>query len=601
MVAGLRLSPSRRAGGLLLAGMLLLSDGVACAATASAPVVQDDPLAFGGASVPVASPPPVGGREGMVVSAQTLASQVGARILHEGGNAVDAAVAVGYALAVVYPAAGNLGGGGFMTLRPANGPAIFLDFREHAPGAATATMFQDPHGNVIAGLSTKGWKAVAIPGTVAGLELARQRWGHLPRKQVMAPAIALARDGFVLVPGDVELISHGNDDFRRDPVARRSFLHSDGSGLRVGDRLVQPELARVLERISRKGTDGFYEGRTAREIVRASRRGGGLLTRADLSGYRPRILPTLTCDYRGYHIDTAPPPSGGGVALCEMLNILSGYDMHRLGLYTVPAVQREVEAMRHAYADRQDLGDPAFVSNPVDHLLDVNYARQIRAAIPNARAVPSASVRPGIAATEGQETTHYSVMDRDGNAVAVTYTLNGWFGAGMVAGRTGVFMNDEMDDFSTRPGSPNMFGIIGSKANEIAPGKTPLSSMTPTVISRDGKPVMVIGSPGGSRIPTIVLSVVLGVIDYGLDIQHAVDLPRLHEQWQPEPVQMEAGALTPGVIAKLQHEGYSFKVYPHWGVAEGILVGGPSLGAPGADRYYGGADRRHSTSAAVGE
>ncbi|WP_408887796.1 gamma-glutamyltransferase [Novacetimonas hansenii] len=581
--------------------MLLLSDGVACAATASAPMVQDDPLAFGGASVPVASPPPVGGREGMVVSAQTLASQVGARILHEGGNAVDAAVAVGYALAVVYPAAGNLGGGGFMTLRPANGPAIFLDFREHAPAAATATMFQDPHGNVIAGLSTKGWKAVAIPGTVAGLELARQRWGHLPRKQVMAPAIALARDGFVLVPGDVELISHGNDDFRRDPVARRSFLHSDGSGLRVGDRLVQPELARVLERISRKGTGGFYEGRTAREIVRASRRGGGLLTRADLSGYRPRILPTLTCDYRGYHIDTAPPPSGGGVALCEMLNILSGYDMHRLGLYTVPAVQREVEAMRHAYADRQDLGDPAFVSNPVDHLLDVNYARQIRAAIPNARAVPSASVRPGIAATEGQETTHYSVMDRDGNAVAVTYTLNGWFGAGMVAGRTGVFMNDEMDDFSTRPGSPNMFGIIGSKANEIAPGKTPLSSMTPTVISRDGKPVMVIGSPGGSRIPTIVLSVVLGVIDYGLDIQHAVDLPRLHEQWQPEPVQMEAGALTPGVIAKLQHEGYSFKVYPHWGVAEGILVGGPSLGAPGTDRYYGGADRRHSTSAAVGE
>ena len=599
MVAGLRLSPSRRAGGLLLAGVLLLSDGVACAATT--PVVQDDPLAFGATSVPVASPPPVGGHEGMVVSAQTLASQVGARILHEGGNAVDAAVAVGYALAVVYPAAGNLGGGGFMTLRPANGPAIFLDFREHAPRAATATMFQDAKGNVIEGLSTKGWKAVAIPGTVAGLELARQRWGHLSRRKVMAPAIALARDGFVLAPGDVELISHGNDDFRRDPVARRSFLHSDGSGLQVGERLVQPELARVLERISRRGAKEFYSGRTAREIVRASHRGGGLLTRADLSGYRPRILPTLTCEYRGYHIDTAPPPSGGGVALCEMLNILSGYDMHGLGLYTVPAVQREVEAMRHAYADRQDLGDPAFVSNPVDHLLDMDYARRIRAAIPNARAVPSAAVRPGIAGNEGQETTHYSVMDRDGNAVAVTYTLNGWFGAGMVAGRTGVFMNDEMDDFSTRPGSPNMFGIIGSKANEIAPGKTPLSSMTPTVISRDGKAVMVIGSPGGSRIPTIVLSAVLGVIDYGLDIQHAVDLPRIHEQWQPEPVQVESGALTPDVIAKLQQEGYSFKAYPHWGVAEGILVGGPSLNAPGAERYYGGADRRHSTSAAVGE
>ncbi|WP_408889587.1 gamma-glutamyltransferase [Novacetimonas pomaceti] len=592
---------SRRTGGLLLAAVLLLSDGVACAAPAGG-TVQDDPLAFGGGSAPVASMPPVGGRDGMVVSAQTLASQVGARILRQGGNAVDAAVAVGYALAVVYPAAGNIGGGGFMTLRTPDGHAIFLDFREHAPAAATATMFQDASGNVIAGLSTKGWKAVGIPGTVAGLELARQRWGHLSRRQVMAPAIALARDGFVLTDGDVELISHGNDDFRRDSVARRFFLRPDGSALQAGDRLVQRELAQVLERISRQGTRGFYEGRTAAEIVEASRRGGGILTRADLSGYRPRVLPTLTCDYRGYHIDTAPPPSGGGVALCEMLNILSGYDMHRLGLYTAPAVTREVEAMRHAYADRQDLGDPAFVANPVAHLLDVEYARQIRAAIPTGHAVPSASIRPGLPTPEGQETTHYSVIDRDGMAVAVTYTLNGWFGAGMVAGRTGVFMNDEMDDFSTRPGTPNMFGIVGSKANEIAPGKTPLSSMTPTVISRDGRPVMVIGSPGGSRIPTIVLSVVLGVIDYGLDIQHAVDLPRIHEQWQPEAVQVEQGALTPGVIDTLRREGYSFQSYPHWGVAEGILVGGPRLNAPAGDaRYYGGADRRHSTSAAVGE
>ncbi|MCE2564458.1 gamma-glutamyltransferase [Komagataeibacter sp. FNDCF1] len=561
-----------------------------------------DPLAFettpGGQAVGLA---PVPGRNGMVVSAQDIASHVGADILARGGNAVDAAVAVGYAMAVVYPAAGNIGGGGFMTLRTPDGHVTFLDFREHAPGAATPDMYQDGSGHVIASASITGWKAVAIPGTVAGMEQVHDRWGKLPRADVMAPAIALARDGFVLKPSDVDLLHTSTAVFARDPYARRIFLHADGTPLAVGEKLVQSDLARTLERIARDGARAFYEGPIAREIVRSSRKGGGILSRRDFASYHTRVMAPLSCEYRGYHIDTAPPPSGGGVALCEMLNILSGYDMHALGLHTAPAVQREVEAMRHAYADRQDLGDPAFVTNPVAHLVDPDYARQVRQHLPTGHAVSSGSLHPGMPEGEKEETTHYSIADRDGMTVAVTYTLNGWFGAGVVAGRTGIVMNDEMDDFSSQPGAPNMFGIVGSTANAIAPGKTPLSSMTPTIVSRAGQPVMVVGSPGGSRIPTIVLSVMLGMVDYGLDVQQAVDLPRIHEQWQPDVVQVEKGALSPAVVRTLTHEGYTIEEHAPWGVAESILAGGPRIGRVGQARYYGGADMRHQSGAAVGE
>ncbi len=537
----------------------------------------------------------------MVVTAQSLASVVGAKILAEGGNAVDAAVAVGYALAVVYPAAGNIGGGGFMTLLQPDGHAVFIDFREHAPLAATEGMFQDGHGHVVQGLSLHGWKAVGVPGTVAGMETALRAYGSLTRARVMAPAIALARDGFVLAEGDAELLHTSTDGFKADPASSRIFLHADGTPLQVGDRLVQTDLANSLQAISRRGPAAFYDGPIARAIVAASRQGGGILAARDFAAYRVRVLPTLSCSYRGLHVDTAPPPSGGGVALCEILNILSGYDMRRLGFHSTAAIQHEIEAMRRAYADRQGLGDPAFVHDPVGRLIDPAYAATVRQATPADHATSSASLLPPL--EEKQETTHYSIIDRQGRAVAVTYTLNGWFGAQVVAPGTGITLNDEMDDFATKPGVPNMFGIVGSAANAVAPGKTPLSSMSPTILSRHGRAVMVIGSPGGSLIPTITLSAILGVVDYGRTIQQAIDDGRIHEQWTPQTVWVEPGALSAATLGTLTAEGYSFKQHDPWGSAQGILVGGPALGVAGTDgnRVFGAIDRRHPGAAAIGE
>ncbi|AQS89794.1 gamma-glutamyltranspeptidase [Gluconobacter albidus] len=598
-----------RAFSLLLATALISSTTLA---TAAAPALSSahDPLAFGPDNVSAGVL--TSGRHGMVVSAQHLASDAGAKILAQGGNAVDAAVAVGYALAVVYPAAGNIGGGGFMTLRLKTGQTVFIDFREHAPAAATATMYQDASGKVIPGLSTEGWKAVAVPGTVAGLDSILQKWGRLPRAKVMAPAIALARNGFVLNQGDADLLHTSTRYFQHDPYARAFYLRPDGTPLQTGDRLVQKDLADSLELIAKEGPQAFYDGPIAKEIVRASTEGGGILQLSDFKNYHIRYLEPIRCTYRGYTIDTAPPPSGGGVALCEILNILSGYDMHALGLHSAPATQREIEAMRHAYSDRRDLGDPDFVHNPVEHLIDPAYAYQIRQGIPTDRALSSSTLRAGEAlpvpvtqaapdTQEKHETTQFSVLDREGTAVSATYTLNGWFGAGVMGGHTGIWMNDEMDDFSSKPGAPNMFGIVGSEANAIAPGKTPLSSMSPSIVSRDGKVVMVIGSPGGSRIPTITLSVILGVIDYGLDIRQAIDLPRIHEQWEPSAVELEQGALSDTAMQTLKAEGYALSPHRPWGVAEGILADRPSLKAPKTGLIYGAADPRHMGGAAVGE
>ena len=561
-----------------------------------------DPLSFGPSGAVAGKPVPVFGRHGMVVSAQMLASRIGAQILAQGGNAIDATVAVAYALAVVYPAAGNLGGGGFLTLRQPDGRALFLDFREHAPLAATETMFQDSKGNVVPGLSELGWKAVAVPGTVAGMDEALTRWGRLKRAVVMAPAIRLARDGYVLQAGDVMLLHTATAGFAKDPASARIFLHPDGTAYAVGERLVQTDLADTLERVAQGGADAFYRGPTATRIVEASRGGGGILAAADFTGYRTRTLPPVTCRYRGFTVDTAPPPSAGGVALCEILNILDGDDLHGLGLRTAAGLQRQVEAMRRAYSDRQNLGDPAFVTDPVGKLTDPAYAAEIRHGTPTDHALASAAMTPldpGVA-HEKAETTHFSVIDREGRAVSMTYTLNGWFGAKVVAGGTGIVMNDEMDDFSTKPGAPNMYGIVGSKANAVAPGKTPLSSMSPTILSRLGKVVMVIGSPGGSRIPTITLEAVLAVVDGGLDIANAVNLPRVHEQWTPDPIEAEAGAIAPDVAAALQAMGYRIKPHENWGSAEGILVGGPSL-AQKSPGYFGGLDLRHPGGGAVGE
>ena len=560
----------------------------------------------------------------MVVTAQSLASKVGARILAEGGNAVDAAVAVGYALAVVYPAAGNIGGGGFMTLLQPDGHAVFVDFREHAPLAATATMFQDGSGHVLPGLSRHGWKSVGVPGTVAGMDAVLHDYGSLPRATVMAPAIALARDGFVLEANDADLLHTSTATFRANPAAARIFLRADGTPLQAGDRLVQADLARTLYAISARGPDAFYDGPVAQAIVSASQKGGGILAMRDFAAYRVRTLKPVTCTYRGLHVDTAPPPSGGGVALCEMLNILSGYDMRGLGFHSAAATQHEIEAMRRAYVDRQGLGDPDFVRDPIGRLLDPAYAASVRRETPQDRAVASADLVPlplavhasaqgasaqgaraqgASAQEEHHETTHYSIIDKDGRAVAVTYTLNGWFGAGVVADGTGITLNDEMDDFASKLGASNMFGLVGSEANAVQPGKTPLSSMSPTILSRHGHAVMVIGSPGGSLIPTITLSVILGVVDYGHTIQQAIDDGRIHEQWMPEPVWMEPGTLSDQVRATLTAEGYSFKTHESWGSAQGILVGGPALGVAATDgnRVFGGIDRRHPGAAAIGE
>jgi len=501
-----------------------------------------------------------------------------------------------------------------MTLLQPDGHSVFIDFREHAPLASTETMYQDDKGNVIPGLSLRGWKAVGVPGTVAGMETVLRDYGSLPRAKVMAPAIALARDGFVLEKNDVALLNTSTDGFKADAASGRIFLRPDGTPFQVGDRLVQSDLAHSLQAISLQGGSAFYAGPIAEAMVKASEAGGGILSMRDFSAYKVRKLRPVTCSYRGLRVDTAPPPSGGGVALCEVLNILSGYDMRALGFHGVAATQHEIEAMRRAYADRQGLGDPDFVKDPVASLIDPVYAAAVRRATPSNHAMSSMGMLPLQVATrenaarvtntrERQETTHYSIIDKQGRAVAVTYTLNGWFGAQVMAAGTGIMLNDEMDDFASKPGVSNMFGIVGSKANAIQPGKTPLSSMSPTILSRHGKAVMVIGSPGGSLIPTITLSAILGVVDYGHTIQQAIDDGRIHEQWMPDSVWMEPGALSDATMKTLVGEGYSFKPHEPWGSAEGILVGGPALGTAAADgnHVFGGIDRRHPGAAAIGE
>jgi gamma-glutamyltranspeptidase / glutathione hydrolase len=554
------------------------------------------------ATVRAASPAPVAAEHGMVVTAQHLATRVGVSVLQRGGNAVDAAVAVGYALAVVYPAAGNLGGGGFMTIRMADGRQTVIDFRETAPLAATAGMYLDTGGKLMPGASTHGHLAVAVPGTVAGLEDARAKYGTRPRGQLIAPAIALADRGFVLDQGDIDLLHLATGDFRQDPASAAIFL-KQGEPYRVGDRLVQHDLGRTLRRIAREGPAGFYAGAVARAIAASSRAGHGLVTLADLAQYRPVERAPIECDYRGYHVVAPPPPSAGGVILCEMLGVLEGYPLRELGFRSAQAVHDQIEAMRHAYVDRNSLlGDPAFVHNPVDRLLDKAYAAKIRAAIDPAHAGDSAALAPGVAPHEGTNTTHYSIVDARGNAVAVTYTLNDWFGAKVTAGGTGVVLNDEMDDFASKPGTPNLYGLVQGEANAIAPGKRPLSSMTPTIVTRDGRTVLVLGTPGGSRIITTVLHTILNLVDYDMTIQEAVDAPRFHQQWQPAATAVERFALSPDTRAMLERMGQTFTATHQYNHVAAILVGAPSLhGAPvGPNRYYGANDPRGHTGLALG-
>jgi gamma-glutamyltranspeptidase/glutathione hydrolase len=550
-----------------------------------------------------ASLAPVAAENGMVVTAQHLASHVGIDVLKNGGNAVDAAVAVGYALAVVYPAAGNLGGGGFMTIQLADGRKTFLDFREKAPLAATADMYLDKEGNVIPDLSTRGHLAVGVPGTVSGMELALQKYGTKPRKEVIAPAIKLAEDGFVLEQGDVELLEYATDVFKKDMRDSGSIFLSNGEPMQVGQRLVQKDLGKTLREISEKGADGFYKGWVADAIVTSSQANKGIIAQADLDTYKTRELAPIECDYRGYHVVSAPPPSSGGVVICEILNILEGYPMKDLGYHSAQGMHYQIEAMRHAYVDRNSyLGDPDFVKNPIAHLLDKNYATKIRAAIAPQKAGVSRELKPGVAPHEGSNTTHYSIVDKWGNAVSVTYTLNDWFGAGVMASKTGVILNDEMDDFTSKIGVPNMYGLVQGEANAIAPGKAPLSSMSPTIVTKDGKVVMVVGTPGGSRIITATLLTMLNVIDYGMNIQEAVDAPRFHQQWLPEETNLETFATSPDTVKMLESWGHKFAGPQDPNHLAAILVGAPSLeGKPvGKNRFYGANDPRRNTGLSLG-
>ncbi len=553
-------------------------------------------------SAHAASRAPVAAENGMVVTAQDLATRIGVDVLERGGNAIDAAVAVGYALAVVYPAAGNLGGGGFMTVQLADGRRTFVDFREKAPLAATANMYLDAQGNVVPNLSIRGHLAVAVPGTVAGLEYIRAKYGTQPRNALIDPAIALAEKGFTLDQGDAELLWEATEDFRKDPASAAIFLNR-GQPWQPRQTLKQPDLARTLKRIRQLGADGFYKGETAALLIAASKAGGGILSRADLDGYDVREMAPLECDYRGFRIVSAPPPSSGGIVICEILQVLEGYPLAEYGFGSANALHFQIEAMRQAYIDRnQLLGDQRFVKNPVEFMLSKEYAAKIRAGIDPRRAANSSQVKAGAGFKEGVNTTHYSIADRYGNAVALTYTLNDWFGARVTAAGTGVLLNNEMDDFTSKVGVPNLYGLVQGENNKIEPGKRPLSSMAPTIVLKDGKPWIIVGTPGGSRIITAVTLTLLNVIDYGMDIQEAVDAPRIHQQWLPEETFVEARALSPDTRHILQGFGHKLTVPQPENHVAAIIIGAPSLGGKpvGRNRFYGAIDPRRNTGSALG-
>jgi gamma-glutamyltranspeptidase/glutathione hydrolase len=553
-------------------------------------------------SAQAASVAPVAAEHGMVVSAQHLATRVGVDILRRGGNAVDAAVAVGYALAVVYPAAGNLGGGGFMTLHLADGRRSFLDFREKAPLAATADLFLDKDGDVVKGRSTRSHLAIGVPGSVAGLEYAREKYGTMMRQTLLEPAIRLAQKGFVLDRGDIDMLQTATADFQKDPASNAIFLNA-GQPYQVGERLVQRDLARTLKAIARRGTGGFYKGPVAASIVNTVQGGGGIITQADLDQYRTREIAPIECEYRGYQVISAPPPSSGGVVICEILNIVEGYPLKDLGFRSAQAIHYQIEAMRHAYADRNTyLGDPDFVNNPVDRLTAKSYAAKIRAEIDPNRAGVSQDIKPGLESHEGSNTTHYSIADRWGNAVAVTYTLNGWFGARLTAAGSGVLLNDEMDDFTAKVGVPNQFGLVQGAANAIAPGKRPLSSMSPTIVSKNGLPVMILGTPGGSRIISTLVLTILNAIDYEMNVQEAVDAPRFHHQWLPDLTNVERFAISPDTRKLLEAAGHRLGPPQPASHVAAVMIGAPSLGGKpsGKKRFYGANDPRRNSGLALG-
>jgi gamma-glutamyltranspeptidase / glutathione hydrolase len=557
-------------------------------------------FAFGASAqvAPVIEPPAIRpaqtviAHNAMVVAQEERAARIGTVILDRGGNAVDAAVAVGFAMAVTYPRAGNIGGGGFMVIHLANDRRdVAIDYRETAPAAASETIFLDSQGNADPEKSRDSALSVGVPGTVAGLALAHEKYGSgkFTLADLIAPAIDLAEKGFQVEDDLADSLPQVAERLRRWPATTTIFFNGS-KPLQEGDRLIQLDLADTLRAIAKDGPDAFYQGRTATRIAAAVVAAGGIMSKDDLAKYHPIEREVVRGTYRGYDIVSAPPPSSGGVHLIEMLNILEGYDLGKLG--REESLHDMVEAMKRAYADRAVfMGDPDAVKIPVDGLTSKEYAKSLRATI-GERATPSAEIRPGNPAEfEGRNTTHFSVIDRDGNAVSNTYTLNFSYGLGLVAEGTGVLLNNELDDFTSKPGTANAYGLVGYNANLPGPGKRPLSSMTPTIILKDGKPFLITGSPGGSRIISAVLQVIVNAIDFQMPIGSAISAPRLHQQWQPEDVYVEPG-FPADVLDALEKRGHKIvPTQPHTSTNSIEVT---------ADGYVGAADRRTRGSLAAG-
>jgi gamma-glutamyltranspeptidase/glutathione hydrolase len=571
-----------------------ISGGAACAQQA------DDPAAAALISDAARFHPAVAAH-GMAATQEAIASKVGAEILRKGGNAVDAGVAIGFALAVTHPQAGNLGGGGFMLIALAKEKrAIALDFRETAPAAASREMFLGPDGNVDTEKARLSRLSAGVPGTVKGLVHAQEKYGTMPLEDVMEPAIRLAEGGFPVSFAFAQSLVSGRERLSRDISSMAYFFHKDGSAYKPGEILRQPDLARTLRAISSKGADGFYKGWAARRIVEEMQEGGGLITLEDLRNYKVVERAPVRGTYRGYEIVSMPPPSSGGVHLIELLNILEGYDLKAAGPDTADYDHRLIEAMRRVYADRAGrLGDPDFLQVPVASLMDKAYAARLRASIDLTHASKSADIAPGKQLPrESEQTTHFSVMDKDGNAVSSTYTLNFAFGSGFSVNGAGFLLNNEMDDFSAKTGASNAYGLIGSEANAIQPGKRPLSSMTPVILYENGAPILATGSPGGSTIITVVLQVLLNKMEFGMNVAEATAQPRIHHQWMPDLVIAEPGVPS-DTLHLLEQRGFQFSKDANGQVKRRIL-GRANTVMRHNGLFFGAADQRDAAAAVAG-
>ncbi|MCG9965137.1 gamma-glutamyltransferase [Shewanella cutis] len=569
---------------------LILAIAMALPLLSSPTLHADEPSIFS----QMATAQPVWAKHGMVASQEMLASRTGVEILKQGGNAVDAAVAVAFSLAVTLPRAGNIGGGGFMLVHLAKeNKTIAIDYREMAPSKAKKDIFLDEKGDAVAKLSREHGLAVGVPGTVMGMSLALEKYGTMTMAQVTAPAIKMAQEGISVSPDLAVSLAGLKRRMSQWPSTAAIFYKADGSDYQVNDMLKQPELAHSLQLIAEKGTKGFYEGETAEKLVKAVQEAGGIMTLEDLKHYKAVEREPVRGQYRGYEVVSMPPPSSGGVHIIEMLNVLQQFPIDEFGHNTAQTIHVMAEAMKHAYADRSEyLGDPDFYTVPVKQLTDKHYAQKIASQIALNKTTPSSEIKPGnLAPYESDQTTHFSVVDKWGNAVSNTYTLNFSYGSGLVAKGTGILLNNEMDDFSAKPGSPNGYGLVGGEANSVEGNKRPLSSMSPTIVMKDGKPFLVTGSPGGSRIITTTLQIIMNVIDHGLNIAEASNAARVHHQWLPDELRVET-SLNRDTISLLEAKGHKVNVQSAMGSTQSIMVTEQGI--------FGASDLRHSGSEAVG-